>query len=141
MERQVDLNLLNGALGIWADHQRAPRMTTESFVRGCFKKEQPESFINQIIELSLNTPGSVATTIGVNQILYDRDWWSVLEDRDVCVLYISSDRYIEVAEEMKDRIIGAEVQVFQGAGHAIFVDEPDKFNHILSGYLESILNE
>jgi non-heme chloroperoxidase len=138
MDRKVDLDLLNNAMTTWKDHQSYPEKTTNSFVRGCFTKEHNESFIKEITDLSLNTPGSIAFAIGANLILFDRDWWPTLEGRDLKILYVVRDRYKNLAEEFKKRLPDAEVEVFMGAGHALFVDESERFNKLLTQFFESI---
>ncbi|MFC1563135.1 alpha/beta fold hydrolase [candidate division KSB1 bacterium] len=64
----------------------------------------------------------------------------MLEQIELPLLYVVRDRYKTVAEEMRARIPGARVHVFGEAGHALFVDEPDQFNRILSDFLDSIQN-
>jgi pimeloyl-ACP methyl ester carboxylesterase len=38
---------------------------------------------------------------------------------------------------MQKRIPGCRHEIFQGAGHALFVDQADKFNTLLDEFLQS----
>jgi pimeloyl-ACP methyl ester carboxylesterase len=33
---------------------------------------------------------------------------------------------------------GSQAEVFENAGHCLFVDEPDRFNSLLKGFLEKV---
>jgi pimeloyl-ACP methyl ester carboxylesterase len=39
---------------------------------------------------------------------------------------------------MQKRIAGARLEKFAGAGHALFVDEADKFNALLDDFLKAL---
>lgn len=140
LENQVTLQRVEGGMKAWRELQRDPKGFTDRFVRGVHAKTQPEDFIKKIIELSLEIPTSTAFAVGADAIMVERNWWPVLEQIEIPLLYVVRNRYKEVAEEMRDRIPGARVHVFGEAGHALFVDEPDRFNSVLSEFLDSIQN-
>jgi len=39
---------------------------------------------------------------------------------------------------MQKSIAGAKLEIFDDAGHALFVDDPDKFNTLLDKFLKSL---
>jgi pimeloyl-ACP methyl ester carboxylesterase len=39
---------------------------------------------------------------------------------------------------MQTKIPGSQLEVFEGDGHALFVDDPDKFNAVLEDLLQDL---
>jgi len=39
---------------------------------------------------------------------------------------------------MQQRIAGSRLEKFEGAGHALFVDEPERFNSLLADFLKTV---
>ena len=138
MENRVTSESLSGWMESWSAVQRDPAGFTDQFVRGLFATPQPEEFIRTLIEFSLITPGSTAFAIGANALLVDWDWWPTLERAVIPLLYVAWDRYSDLADEMRVRIPRARVEVFADAGHALFVDEVDRFNRLLTAFLSSV---
>jgi len=54
------------------------------------------------------------------------------------VLYVVTPRFAEQAEIVQRRAQHAEVAVFKGAGHALFVDEPARFNRTVERFLAQL---
>ena len=95
--------------------------------------------VKLLINLPLNTPGSIAFAIGANGFLVESDWWPVLEGSGIPVMYAYvRERNKEVADKMQLRIPNARIEAFPGVGHCLMVDEPDRFNRILAEFLESV---
>jgi pimeloyl-ACP methyl ester carboxylesterase len=46
--------------------------------------------------------------------------------------------FIGASEYMAAKIPGARLEVIPGAGHAANLDNPDHFNHVLRGFLDSL---
>ena len=139
---QVTVESVKSAMQSWSAHQKYPEEATEGLFRGCFTSPQPEEFIQTLITLSLNMPGSIFFAIGANGLLVDRNWWTTLDNTTIPILYTyARERYTEAANEMMSRIPEAKVEYLPGAGHCLMVDEPDRFNHLLESFLLSITNQ
>ncbi len=41
-------------------------------------------------------------------------------------------------EDLQKRIRGSRMVIFEDAGHALFVDEPARFNGLLDGFLDKL---
>jgi microsomal epoxide hydrolase len=139
MERQVTVESTKNAMKSWSARQKNPVEATEGLFRNCFANQPSEEFLQTLIDLSLNMPGSLFFAIGANGLLVDRDWWQVLEKATIPILYTyARERYTESANKMKSQIPNAKVEHFPGAGHCLMVDEPDRFNRILESFLLSV---
>lgn len=72
-------------------------------------------------------------------LAYDvpREYWaSALHSIDVPVLYVVRPRWAAQGRTLMRRHADAEVVVFENAGHALFVDEPERFNALLIDFME-----
>jgi microsomal epoxide hydrolase len=109
--------------------------------RALFNKPHAEDFYQRVIAANLKTPTDVAAILWMNQRV--RDYRPVLQRIDRPVLFFSQDepgRSIH-AEIVKQEIPAARIEVFNDSGHALFLDEPDRFNTILEDFLRSQARE
>ncbi|HEY4552852.1 MAG TPA: 2-succinyl-6-hydroxy-2,4-cyclohexadiene-1-carboxylate synthase, partial [Bacillaceae bacterium] len=65
-------------------------------------------------------------------------WWGELSRLGMPVLLMSGEldqKFCRLAEEMEERLPYSEWVVFSNAGHAIHVEEREKFGTIVNGFL------
>lgn len=130
-EAEQDFGLLKNLLA-----QR--RETTDFFVRKIqFHKPQPEEYIQRVIQASLKVPTNSAVTLLVG--VFSADYRSVLPkiDKPTLVCAAKGPAFDRVVE-MQKQIAGSRLEVFDGAGHALFMDEPDQFNSALENFLTGL---
>ena len=123
-----DLGLLKGLL---EDRQNA----ANDFVRKLnFKKPQSEEYLQKVIQASLRVPTSTAVTLLVGY--FAADYRSVLPKIDKpSIVCAAKTPYMGTILEMQKQIHGSQLEVFDGDGHALFVDDADKFNTLLEEFL------
>ena len=51
------------------------------------------------------------------------------------VLYVVRPRWAEQAQNLARNRAGTETDIFYEAGHALFVDEPARFNRLVEGFI------
>lgn len=130
-EAEQDFALLKNLLANRKD-------TTEFFVRKIqFHKPQPEEYIQRVIQASLKVPTNSAATLLVG--VFAADYRGVLPkiDKPTLVCAAKGPAFDRVAD-MQKQIAGSKLEVFEGAGHALFVDNPDQFNSALDALLASL---
>lgn len=110
------------------------RQHAEQFVPWMFKKAQPEAYIKKLIATSLKTPTNTAFTLVAN-VFAGRDWRPVLPKIDKPVLYVVQPELKSQAEMLKEKLPSARIEIFAEAGHALFVDEAERFNAVLEDFL------
>lgn len=59
-------------------------------------------------------------------------------NKPTLVLASSVSPLLDMQKEMAATIPGSKFAVVEGAGHAVFVDEPQKFDEILGAFLQSL---
>lgn len=109
------------------------RLTTERFVRGMYRSEQSEDYYERIIARALKTPTDAAV-----ELLSNREprrlWRGLVHSVDRPLLYVVSERFREQALNLKHNKPDAQIAIFADAGHALFVDEPQRFNALLERF-------
>jgi non-heme chloroperoxidase len=102
-----------------------------------YQNEQPDTYIEAITEAVLATPTNTAVTLLTNfMFMGPTDLRPTLDALDLPVLYVVASQ--EWAEEVRARRADVRVYVFENAGHALFVDEADRFNRLLEDFLATL---
>jgi non-heme chloroperoxidase len=57
------------------------------------------------------------------------------------VLYVAAPEVAAQAQMVRERRPDARVEVFGSAGHALFVDEPERFNRLLGEFLATLAEQ
>jgi microsomal epoxide hydrolase len=117
--------------GVLEDRQNA----ANGFIRNLnFKKPQAEEYLKRVIQASLRVPTNTAVALLVGYFV--SDYRSVLPKIDKpSVVCVAKSEYMNTILEMQRQIHGSQLEVFEGAGHALFVDDADQFNSMLEEFL------
>ncbi|MEK7403878.1 MAG: alpha/beta hydrolase [Acidobacteriota bacterium] len=129
--------ILARQLPMLEEMQRDRRGATEKYIRSTYKRPQPESYYRRIIEAALKTPTNTAITLAANA-WFSWDLRPVLARVDCPVLYVVSPQWRSITESVRAQLPSARVEIFEQAGHALFVDEPARFNSLLDDFLRSM---
>lgn len=123
-----DFGLLKGIL---EDRQNA----ANNFVRKLnFKKPQAEEYLQRVVQASLRVPTNTAVALLVGY--FAADYRPVLPKIDKpSIVCAAKTPYMGTILEMQKQIRGSQLEVFDGAGHALFVDDADHFNTLLEEFL------
>jgi microsomal epoxide hydrolase len=124
-----------------AGMQRDRPAFTRGWVRGMYRSEQTDEYLEAMAEAVLATPTNSAVTLLANLMLMEeRDLGPVVDDLDRPVLFAASSQQWAVAEaEMaRERWPEIQVEVFEGTGHTLFVDDPVGFNQVLERFLATL---
>ncbi len=108
------------------------------FVRSMYKTQQPEDYLERMTAASLQTPTNTAVTLVANWQAA-RDWRLALDKLDRPILYAVTAELKGQGEMLEKEFPLAQVELFEEAGHALFVDEPDRFNALLEDFLNKVL--
>lgn len=118
--------------------RRGPRLEREvqmrRFVQGMFRSAPGEAYLARLTETALRTPREAAARLASYPV--PRSYW-----RDVVysvrkpILYIVRPRFAEQAANLAAQHPTAETALFSEAGHALFVDEPGRFDSLLQGFI------
>lgn len=110
---------------------------TRAFVRGMYRTELTDQYLDAMTEAVLATPTNTAVTLITNTYpLGPGDWRPALDALDRPVLLAT--RSPRQSQMVRARRPDASIEVFEEAGHALFVDEADRFNRLLGEFLADL---
>ena len=109
---------------------------TDRFVHSMYKKPQPESYYERLTAAALKTPTNSAVTLGVGMI-GRADWLPVFPKlAKTPVLYVVTNVLIKQLDPVRAALPQLQSEIFEDAGHALFVDEAERFNLVVERFLE-----
>ena len=114
--------------------QKDRRGFTEHFVRGMYFKPHPEEYLHGVVEAALKTPTNTAVLLAANALMKD-DYRPILYRIDRPVLYTHRGANKAQGDVLRTYVPWARVEAFEDAGHALFVDDADRFNQLLDDFL------
>lgn len=118
--------------------QQDRRKQAEGFVRSIFRKPQPEEYVKRLIDASVQVPADTAVVLMYNMIAVN-DMSGSFARLDRPMLFAYQPETQRSADFLKSKLGDkARLERFDGDGHALFVDDPEKFNRMLEEFLQSL---
>jgi microsomal epoxide hydrolase len=118
--------------------QQDRQKQADGFVRSMFKKPQPEDYLKRIIDASTQVPADTAVLLIYNMLAV-KDFSPGLAKMNRPVLFMYQPESQPSADFLQLKL-GDKLRLerFDGDGHALFIDDPEKFNHVLEGFLQTL---
>lgn len=117
-----------------ADREKA----MAEFVREMFRSEQPPDYLASLTAQALKTP--YKASVQLLTIRQPREFWrAAVYGTTRPVLYVVTPRLRGQAENLQRKRPATRTAIFEGAGHALFVDEPQRFNALMDAFLAETL--
>lgn len=119
-------------------YHKSPRQShaefMAGFVRSMFKRPQPPAYLQQLTAATLRTPEPAANALLAYTV--PRTYWKeALYATAKPVLYVVRPGFAGQAGNLAAHHPGAETLVIPDLGHALFVDDPQRFNTVLQSFL------
>lgn len=149
-KRVIGLVFVDGIVGVdpsvsfyqsmidqWMQFQMDRKGATEKFTNIVFKQPQEESYLKRLAAVALKTPTNTVMTLINNYIL--QDFRSLLPEIKVpsFIATIEGPR-LDYMQKMNRMLPHSQLEIFPSAGHAIFVDQPERFNASLDKFISSL---
>ena len=107
----------------------------KAFVRAMFHHPQPASYLDRLTQATLHTPPDASRLLLAYPV--PRSYWKeAVYATKVPVLYVIRPRWVAQGENLVRNRPDTEMEVFSDAGHALFVDEPARFNSVTEEFLK-----
>ena len=118
--------------------RRGPRLEREEqmrrFVQGMFRSAPGGAYLARLTNTALRTPPDVAARLASYGV--PRSYWrDAVYSVSKPVLYAGRPRFAGLAVNLAARHPTAETALFAEAGHALFVDEPARFNGLMNDFI------
>lgn len=113
------------------------RATLDRFVRGLFAQARPEAQIALIEQSALRMP--LEASIALLSYPFPREHWrNIARSFPKPLCYCVTSHYLEQARNLRRERPATQVQWFEHAGHALFVDEADRFNRVIAQFASGV---
>lgn len=132
-EAQALANVAAGAKALQEDR----RGYTEKQVPGMFRRLHSAEFYRRIVDANLKTPTAVAVALQADSIQFDYREGLRKLNRPV-MFALAGDTPTERTKVVLAELPAARVEMFPGSGHALFLDDPERFNTVLADFLRSL---
>ncbi len=135
---KASAEMVSGISGWMNQLQQDRRQQADGFVRSMFKKPQTEQYLKSVIDASIQVPADTAVVMIYNMIAV-KDFSTGLSKMNRPVLFAYQPDSQPSADYIKTKL-GDRVRLerFDGDGHALFVDDPEKFNRVLAQFVQSL---
>ena len=115
------------------DRQQAAR----NFVRGMYKHPQSPEYLERITQATLLTPTNTALALMVGVVAKDRRAALARIDKPTLIV-VARRPDLKATEDMHSQIAGSRLEIMPGVGHALFADDPERFNTLLETFLNQL---
>lgn len=104
------------------------------FVRAMFNRPLSPAYLERLTETCLRTPEAARRSLLAYPV--PRSYWrAAIYATRVPVLYAIRPRWVDQADNLVRNRPNTEMVVFSNAGHALFIDDPERFDHVVDNFL------
>jgi non-heme chloroperoxidase len=116
------------------DFQADRQHYAATFVRNMYRKPQSKEYLDSVTAASLKTPTNSAVAM-LAEFAVKNDMRPVLPKIHIPVLAVMTPVNRSAVELVTAAVSGSQGEVFEDAGHCLFVDDADRFNTLLQRFL------
>jgi non-heme chloroperoxidase len=105
------------------------------FVRGMYHKPHSEEYLESVTTASLKTPTNSAVAM-LAEFAVKNDFRPLLPKINIPVLAVMTENNRAAVQLVTSAVPGGQGEVFEDAGHCLFVDDAERFNTLLESFLK-----
>ena len=126
-------------LGMIATFAAHPKEYSEGMAAAIFKKPHDAGFIERLVKDMMKTPASTAQAM-LMMDMFAIDRRPILDkiSKPTLIVAAADSPLFEAEKEMGAHIANSKFVAMEGVGHALFVDDPVKFNEVLEQFLDGL---
>ena len=138
LPEKLSPEMFAGMSGWMNQLQQDRQKQADGFVRSMYKKPQTEEYLKRVIDASVQVPADTAVVLLYDMIAV-KDFSNGLAKMNRPVLFAYQPDTQPTADFLKSKL-GDKVRLekFDGDGHALFVDDPEKFNRVLEEFIQGL---
>jgi non-heme chloroperoxidase len=107
----------------------------KQFVRAMFRQPQSPTYLDRLTQAALHTPEAASRRLLAYPV--PRSYWrEAVYAAKVPLLYVVRPQWVAQGENLVRNRPETEMDIFTDAGHALFVDEPARFNNVMERFLQ-----
>lgn len=108
------------------------------FVRAIFRTPQPEAQLEALRAAASRMPLEASLSLFPGGRFPGEHWRDIVRGFDKPLLYMVTPQFSAQAASLKTSRPHTEVEVYPDAGHALFVDEPERFAARIAAFVASL---
>ena len=109
----------------------------DGFVRAIFKRPRSDSEVTALVKGAKRI--SMENSVALLSYPFPRTHWKqIVHGYSKPLLYAVTAQFAEQARNLQKNRKGTKVEFFRDAGHALFVDEPERFNALITRFAQSL---
>ena len=122
----------------FADELRNDRAkAVGDFVSAIFRKPLPQAELDALRDTALRMPLEASLSLFPSTVPREQ-WRRIVHRFGKPLLYVITPQFATQADILQATRPGTRVELFRDAGHALFVDEPGRFNDLLDDFVRSL---
>ena len=127
-----------GAGGVFLKELRKDRdKTLTEFARAIFKTTRTDTEIDELVRGAQRM--ALDDSIALLSYPFPRTHWRrIIRGFAKPLLYVVTPQFEAQAHNLQKNRRGTQIAVFKQAGHALFVDEPERFNTLIENFAKSL---
>jgi microsomal epoxide hydrolase len=107
------------------------------FTRAIFAKPPPAGELNSLVRGAKRM--ALEDSLALLAYPFEREHWRrIIQGFNKPLLYVVTPQYEEQAQNLKKNRPETQIEIFREAGHALFYDEPERFNHLVEDFAAGI---
>ncbi|HXV12096.1 MAG TPA: alpha/beta hydrolase [Burkholderiales bacterium] len=118
--------------------RRDRRATLEQFVRDMFHSLRSDEELAALTDSALRMPLDASLSLFPRSVPREH-WRGIARAFRKPLMYVVTEQFAAQAQNLLRQRPGTRVEIFEAAGHALFVDEPDRFNRVLLAFTEEVV--
>ena len=117
--------------------QQDRHATIEAFVHEMFNSPRSAAELGALTDAAMRMPLEASLSLFPRSIPRSH-WRDLARGLRKPLLYVVTGQFAEQARALQRNRPDTRTALFEGAGHALFVDEPDRFNQVLGAFVEEV---
>lgn len=123
--------------GFVEELKRDRARAVEGFIQAMFRRAQPRAQIEALRDAALRMPFEGSLSLFPSDVPREH-WRALARGFAKPLMYVVTPQFAAQAANLSKHRRGTRVLVFRTAGHALFVDEPTRFNRALADFVTDI---
>lgn len=134
---KMDTELANALTKLATQIQSNRLPATAAFLKQVFKRLPSQTYLDTLAKACIKTPDNTAAVLIFNMLTVP-DWRPAISKLTVPVLYTYIPENQKTSDLLKAQLPNARLERFDNAAHALFVDEPDRFNRVVEEFVRGL---
>ena len=111
------------------------RSTLARFVREMFRSPRSDAELAALTDSALRMPLDASLALFPRSMPREH-WRDITRAFRKPLMYVVTEQFAAQAQNLLRHRPGTRVEIFEAAGHALFVDDPDRFNRLLLAFVD-----